>query len=408
MSNDMNRIAYITVKAPFGTQETFILTEMLALRDKGADILIIPRDRPDELFHKEAEPLLENTISTPWLNMNIAKGFITFICRKPGSFIKILNNIAFKSRNLKTALKNLIVFPKAIYLSAVLKDASVSHIHAHWASTPSTMAYVISEVTGIPWSFTAHRGDITEDNILKKKCASASFVRTIDEGGRRDLSGIINDRTLEEKILTVHMGVEVAGNVRRPAMPQEVFTILCPANFVPKKGHRYLMECCRILSDKGVRFRCLIAGDGPLEDELKGMAEGLSAGCDVRFLGRLPHERLLGLYAEGEVDAVVLPSIVTEDGVKEGIPVALLEAMSYGIPVISTSTGGIPEVLGDGSGIMVKEKDADSLAQVIERLIRDPDYCNRLGMRGRKKIEEFFNVSLISERLLELFSDRAG
>ncbi len=400
----MKRIAYITVKAPFGTQETFILTEMLALKDRGADILILPRDRSGELFHKEAAPLIKDTLSTPWFDVDIAKDFISFICRKPGSFIKIMYNIAFKARNIRIALKNLVVFPKAVFLSEDIKKASISHIHAHWASTPSTMAYIISRITGIPWSFTAHRGDIAVNNIINKKCASALFVRAIDEEGRKDLTEIAGDSALQGKILTLHMGVEVPENVKAPVISREAFTILCPANFVPKKGHRYLFESCKILSDRGVKFECLISGDGPLGDELKGMVEGLPGGCNIKFLGRLPHEQLLGLYAEGRVDVVVLPSIVTGDDVREGIPVALMEAMSYGIPVISTRTGGIPELLGDGSGIMVEEKDAESLAGAIEKLINDPDYYALTGMRGREKIERDFNLSLISERLLELFS----
>lgn len=400
----MKRIAYITVKAPFGTQETFILTEMLALKDRGADILILPRDKSGALFHKEAAPLIKDTLSTPWFDVNIAKNFIRFICRKPVSFIKIVYDIAFKARNIRIALKNLIVFPKAVSLSEDIKKASISHIHAHWASTPSTMAYIISKVTGIPWSFTAHRGDIAENNIINKKCTSALFVRAIDEEGRKDLTGIVADSALQRKILTIHMGVKVAGNIRKPEISREAFTILCPANFVPKKGHRYLFESCRILSDKGISFECLISGDGPLEDELKEMVEGLPVGCNIRFLGRLPHEQLLGLYAEGRVDVVVLPSIVTGDGVREGIPVALMEAMSYGIPVISTRTGGIPELLGDGSGIMVEERDTESLADAIEKLINDPDYYALMSMRGRKKVERDFNISLISKRLLELFS----
>ncbi len=400
----MKRIAYITVKAPFGTQETFILTELLALKDRGADILILPRDRSDELFHKEAEPLIKDTLSTPWFDVYIARDFISFICRKPLSFIKIVYNIAFKARNIRIALKNLIVFPKAVSLSEDIKKASISHIHAHWASTPSTMAYIISGITGIPWSFTAHRGDIAENNIIKKKCASASFVRAIDEKGRKDLMEIAGDSDLQGKILTLHMGVEVPGKIRKPGISREVFTILCPANFVPKKGHRYLFESCKILSDRGVKFECLISGDGPLGDELKSMVEEFPVGRNIRFSGRLPHEQLLGLYAEGRVDAVVLPSIVTGDDVREGIPVALMEAMSYGIPVISTRTGGIPELLGDGGGIMVEQKDAESLAGAIEKLINDPDYYALTGMQGRKKIERDFNVSLISKRLLELFS----
>jgi glycosyltransferase involved in cell wall biosynthesis len=109
------------------------------------------------------------------------------------------------------------------------------------------------------------------------------------------------------------------------------------------------------------------------------------------------------MYKERIVDILILPSINTGNGEFEGIPVSLMEAMAFGIPVISTDTGGIPELIGDGSGIMVKEKDPEAIAVSIEKLMNDKPYYDFISERGRKKIERDFNVSIISKELLKLF-----
>jgi colanic acid/amylovoran biosynthesis glycosyltransferase len=400
----VNKLAYISAETPLGRGETFILSEIMSLKKLGADILIIPRDRSHELFHKRAEPLLKDALIIPWFDIKIAKEFLKYIYRNPIAFLRIVNDVAFNARNAKIALKNLIILPKALYLSVILKDKSISHIHAHWGSTTSTMAYIISRITTVPWSFTAHRWDIRENNLLKDKCKAASFVRVINQKGRKEMIKIAKDGSLIEKILVVHMGVDMPEiNGRSSATASEMFTILLPANLILVKGHKYLIEACRIIADKGIKFKCLIAGDGPLEESLKIMVSDLGLDGCIKFLGRLSHERLLDLYENGRINVVVLPSILTEDGENEGIPVALIEAMSYTIPVISTDTGGIPELIGDGSGIMVKEKESEAIANAILKLRKDPSYGSLLGQLGRKKVESGFNISVISRRLIKLF-----
>jgi colanic acid/amylovoran biosynthesis glycosyltransferase len=402
----MKKLVYITARTPFSTGETFILTEMLALKDAGADMLIIPRDRSHILFNNKAESLLKDTLIIPWFDIKIAEEFLKYIYGNPINFLRIVNDITFNTRNAKIALKNIIILPKALYLSMNLKENNISHIHAHWGSTTSTMAYIISKITGIPWSFTAHRWDIPENNLIRNKCKTASFVRSIDEKGRKEIIEVVKDKSLAEKILMVHMGVNMPQINGRAGRASDIITILCPANLVLKKGHRYLLNACRIMSDKDVKFKCLIAGDGPLEESLKIMVSDLGLNGYIEFLGRLSHERLLDLYDSGRINVVVLPSIVTEGGEKEGISVALMEAMSYAIPVISTDTGGISELIGDGSGIMVKEKDSEAIANAIVKLNRDPCYGNLLCQLGRKKVERDFNASVISRRLLKLFAIR--
>ena len=403
----MGKIVYITASTPLGTGETFILTEMLALKKSGADLLIIPRDVSENVFHEAARSLLAYSLIVPWLSCGITRSLLTYILKNPTPFLKLVYRITLGTRSRRMAIKNLIIFPKAIHLSELLKKEDISHIHAHWGSTTSTLAYVIARITGIPWSFTVHRWDIPENNMLKEKVRTAAFVRCIDEQGRGELKDFFREPVLEKKILTIHMGVPISETTKEPHRNERVFTFMCPANLVPKKGHRYLFEACRILAEKGTRFKCFVAGDGPLEEDLKVMVSALDLSGYVEFLGRITHERLFNFYSKKLVDAVVLLSIVAEDGQKEGIPVALIEAMSFRIPVISTNTGGIPELIGDGSGIMVKERDTYAIADAIEKLINDTALYKELAEKGRLKVISEFNVVTVAGALSKLFSTYA-
>jgi len=111
---------------------------------------------------------------------------------------------------------------------------------------------------------------------------------------------------------------------------------------------------------------------------------------------------LLELYANNEVDCVILPSIVMDKGEHEGIPVSLMEAMAFKIPVISTNTGGIPELLDNDAGIMVEQKNSYKLAEAIETLIKDEGLRMKLGESGYNKVMEEFSLPNIVTKLLEL------
>jgi glycosyltransferase involved in cell wall biosynthesis len=107
------------------------------------------------------------------------------------------------------------------------------------------------------------------------------------------------------------------------------------------------------------------------------------------------------MYDQGKVDCVILPSIVTLTE-KEGIPVSLMEAMAYKIPVIATRTGGIPELLDNGAGILVNEKDHVEMANSIIKLMEDRDYYEELAEEGYNKVYQEFYLPNIVERLIEL------
>ncbi|MFH0855450.1 MAG: glycosyltransferase family 4 protein [Candidatus Omnitrophota bacterium] len=186
---------------------------------------------------------------------------------------------------------------------------------------------------------------------------------------------------------------------------KKIFTIITPANLLPIKGHCYMIEACGILKHKSLRIRYLIAGTGPLESELKTIVTKYGLLDCIEFKGCLPHEQIIDMYQKGDIDSVVLPSVVLRAGEHEGIPVALMEAMANGIPVISTKTGSISELVGYNEGILVNPSSAEELANAIETLINDTVYYNKLSISGRDKIIRDFNSEKICAELMQVYQN---
>ena len=135
-----------------------------------------------------------------------------------------------------------------------------------------------------------------------------------------------------------------------------------------------------------------------------GKVEKLELRDRVTFLGLLPHEKLLGSMQTGAWDLLVLPSIVTNSGEKEGIPVAIIEAMSCRIPVVSTLTGGIPELFeGVEGSLLVPPRDPAALAEAIARLIGNPDLRERLVESARRRVEDSFAIEQVAAELAKRF-----
>lgn len=385
-------ICYITVQSPWGKAESFLVEEMLEVKHRGVDLLIIPRNPPKEVFHEEAKELLENAVWLPLINLRMVGVFFKALLIR-ASLWKILGHIVRHARNPWVLIKNLAILPKGVFIAKMLRKEDTCHIHAHWGSTTSTMAYIISQLTGIAWSFTLHRWDIRENNMLEEKIRSAGFVRCISEHGKKELLKIVGEE-YKEKIRVVHLGVKVPENTAEFPKAKKLFTIVTPANLLEVKGHKYLIEACSILIEEGINnFQCILYGEGPLRTELENLIKGKKRDDYIKIPGAIPHEKLIKMYQNHDVDLVVLPSINTDKGEHEGIPVALMEAMAHGIPVISTNTGGIPELISNGAGIIVEEKSPEQLARAIIKTMKEEGFVKGLSETGYQKIQAKFNIA---------------
>jgi len=396
------KVAYITAQTPLGKGETFVLEELIELKYQGVDLLIIPRTPTKEIFHKEAESLIRSSICLPLINGKIFIKFIFSLITK-ARIVKVIGNMFKYSRNIHILIKNLAVLAKGVYVSDIIKNNKVQHIHSHWGSTTATMAYISSELTGIPWSVTLHRWDIKENNMLKEKVKSAKFVRCISENGKIELFKIIGT-DFKDKIKVIHIGVKIPSNIDEIYEGEKCFKIITPANLLPVKGHRYLIEACSILIKKNIKnFKCIFYGEGLIRKMLEKLIEENSLRSYIKMPGIIPHERLLKMYRNNEVDMVILPSINTENGEHEGIPVSLMEAMAHSIPVVSTNTGGIPELLSNNVGIMVDEKNSEQLAIVIKKFIENRNFREKIGRKGYNKVFKEFNAQKNTEKLVDIF-----
>jgi len=392
------RIVYVTAGLPYSSgQEEFFIPEIAELTRRGHRLLIVPRQRMGSIGGAEARQLLGAAKALPLLSPGIAYSALFEFCRRPVTCVQDLWKAGSRGEAVRRA-KNLAVFPKALWLARMAREFGAEHIHVQWLSTTASMALVAHHFAGIPWSATAHRWDIADNNLLEDKIREASFVRFISNKSM-ELARSLCSFEIASKGFVLHLGVRMPEGEFPPAVGLAARRLMCPANMIPVKGHEYLLRAVAILKERGVGCELLLAGDGPLRKDLEKMVRSLGVSDAVRLVGRLPHDELLSFYRRREIGIVVLPSVDLGDGEHEGIPISLVEAMAHRVPVISTETGGIPELLAGGCGMLVPAANPEALAGSIERVLSDSELQHALSVEGRRRVEEDYAVEKVVDEL---------
>ncbi|HTD42631.1 MAG TPA: glycosyltransferase [Bryobacteraceae bacterium] len=390
------KIIYITANLPHGTGEAFVVPEVNQLVLSGQEVLVIPCSPRGRIVH--GQELLQGARREALYSPNVLKAATLATLAAARQTAAAVRPV-FGSRSPAVMIKNLAVVPKALWLADVAVRWGADHIHCHWAGTTATMAMLASKISGVPWSLTAHRWDIVENNLLATKVRSASFVRFISEDGLRMARSIGIGTAENARVL--HMGVAVPARVQRRYGPRPI--VLCPARLAEVKGHRFLLEAWSILQRRGVDGELWVAGDGSLRRELEALSGTLGLGGSTKFLGSVEHGALLKFYEEGAVSAVVLASVDLGDGHHEGIPVGLIEAMSYAIPVVATAAGGTAELVIPGTGVLVPPADPAALAEAIRSLLQDGELNEQLGRSGREHVAREYNIVRVAGKLVSEF-----
>jgi glycosyltransferase involved in cell wall biosynthesis len=295
-------------------------------------------------------------------------------------------------------------------LAALASSRGIGHLHAHFGTDATTVALLASRLSAIPFSFTAHARDIyhtyvdplTDDILRKRKIAEASFVVTVSDYNRRHLAklaGPVDGR----KVQRVYNGVDLT-RFRPSEAARESALFLTVGRLIEKKGITHLVEACRLMAARGRRFRCLVVGQGPDEGALRAqIAEAGLTSC-VELLGALAQQRVRELI--GQASAMVLPCVVSDSGDRDGLPTVLLEALAGGLPAISTTVAGVPEIIEhETSGLLVPPADPSALANAMERLLDQPDLRARLALAARRKAEKSFDLRANVAHLRRRFID---
>jgi glycosyltransferase involved in cell wall biosynthesis len=383
-------IAYVLKMYP-RFSETFVLAELLELERQGVRLHVFSLKKPDDgVFHADIARLRapvtylpESALLTPGV---YAAAHRKLARRDPRRYAAAF--AAASASHRRTAWKH---FLRAGYIAAELPKLGVSHVHAHFASGPAAVAHHLHRLTGISYSFTAHAKDIyiesVDEDALAAKLRAARFAVTVSDYNRRYLSRLADP----DRLVRIYNGLDLERFSPNGAPPDAPPLVLAVGRLIEKKGFADLIHACGLLRDRGVDFRCLAVGKGPLASDLATLVDELGLHDRVELVGPKPREEVLKLYRRASV--VVAPCVVGSDGNRDGLPTVLVEAMALGVPVVSTDVTGIPELVEDGrTGLVVPEHDPAALAEAIGRIVGDQARAAARARAGRERIEERFDL----------------
>jgi glycosyltransferase involved in cell wall biosynthesis len=295
----------------------------------------------------------------------------------------------------------------AFYFAEFFSRNGVDHVHVHFANRAAHTALFLKEISGIPFSVTAHgqdfMKDLGSDDLLREICAAAEFVAAETDHS----SELLRRRSPDSaaKIHRVYNGIDLE-HFPMPvsAIVNPVPRIISVGRLVAFKGFEHLIEACAELARRGFDFVCDIIGDGPLHDELQAKIESLNLSHRVDLHGSVSQEAVLEKLQAADIFA--LASVTDAQGASDIFPTVILEAMASARPVVSTRVAGIPELVVDGqTGILVSPGDLSGLTQALEQLLRDGELRLRYGRAGRARIEQHFRIQQTVAPLLRLLDD---
>ncbi|MEO5717909.1 MAG: glycosyltransferase, partial [Chthoniobacterales bacterium] len=397
------QLGYLYSRYPVVSQ-TFCDMEMLELERRGYDLLIGAVHPPltslrHEHFGRFRSPVY---YAPPAPIMALWEKTIRAAERWPTALIE--QHERKYGPDFKAALRA----RNASYFAELFTRKGIRHFHVHFANRAAHTALFVKQISGIPFSITAHgqdfMSDLGQDDLLREICRAAEFVAVETDYSR----GLLQERCPESagKIHRVYNGLDLA-NLPSPSKeerPSGPTTIVSVGRLVPFKGFEVLLEACAELELRNFDFRCQIVGDGPLRGKLEKMIADLNLGRRVELCGSLSqgdvYSKLRGC------DIFALACVIDADGASDVFPTVIMEAMACAKPVVSTTLAGIPESVLEGvTGLLVAPGDQEALANALDKLLRDSALRTRLGEAGHARLTSEFNVAKTIEPLHELFSD---
>ncbi|MBS2138601.1 colanic acid biosynthesis glycosyltransferase WcaL [Escherichia coli] len=401
------KVGFFLLKFPLSS-ETFVLNQITAFIDMGFEVEIVALQKGDTQNTHAAWTKYNLAARTRWLQDEPAGKVAKLRHRASQTLRGIHRKNTWQALNLKrygAESRNLIL---SAICGQVAPPFHADVFIAHFGPAGVTAAKLreLGVIRGkIATIF--HGIDISSREVLNHY--TPEYQQLFRRG---DLMLPISDLWAgrlqkmgcpREKIAVSRMGVDMTRfsprPVKAPTTPLEIISV---ARLTEKKGLHVAIEACRQLKAQGVAFRYRILGIGPWERRLRTLIEQYQLEDVIEMPGFKPSHEVKAML--DDADVFLLPSVTGADGDMEGIPVALMEAMAVGIPVVSTLHSGIPELVeADKSGWLVPENDARALAQRLAAFSQlDTDELAPVVKRAREKVEHDFNQQVINRELASL------
>jgi len=400
MTADNRPVLGMILKGYPRISETFISNEIFLLEQLGFSIHLISMRHPRESFaHKSVKKIqaevdyLPETLLLPlpkFLYHNILLAI-----KRPRVYHEAFKTAIRRfSRTHKPAtFKHLL---QAGYLvHRLLPRRNIIHLHAHFAHSPASVAMFAAQLSGLPFSFTAHAKDIytSDPKQLAEKLRLARFAVTCTEYNRRYLNNLsIPGKT---PIYRVYHGIDLDFFSMQAAdiAPSAPFRILTIARLTRKKGLHTVLRAIRMLVDDGIPIEHTLIGDGEDRKTVLTLIKALKLEKTVQWIGTQPHDVVLDYYRRA--DLFVLGCEIAPNGDRDGIPNVILESMAMGVPVVTTEISAIPEVIEDNrTGLLVSPGNYEEMASAMNRLLTEASLRNTIIALAQEKVQHFNNQTL--------------
>lgn len=352
------RICYLLKRFPRLSQ-TFVLNELLELERQDVDVVVVAREPSDE-------PIVNERIS-----------------------------------ELRAPVQYLPAGADHDTIAATVSSHNPAHVHAHFATWGAETALAVHRRTGLPYSFTAHATDIyraaLDGAALVDRLAEAKAVVTVSEANRKHLESLLTAAGRTGAIRRIYNGLDL--DVLQPDPVERLAgLVVSVGRLIEKKGFPDLVTAMAQLDETA---QCVIAGDGPDRDSLQRQIDESGLTERVRLVGAVSAAEALTLIAQATV--FVLPCVISADGDRDALPTVVLESMALGTPAVSTDVNGVPEMLGEGCGVIVPQHAPAALATAIGQLLASPSRCAEIASAARQRMTERFDIHRNVAELRRLF-----
>ena len=421
-------IAYILKGFP-RLSETFIANEIHLLETMGLRLKLFSIKQGDEQTHavvdKIAAPLdycpqttsLSGTTLGRWLNENwphYKAANLRVLRRSPVAYLFTLMRAVWMMLSYRSSLlarpKKVFIkeFLQAAYIAdQILDDPRIGHLHGHFCHGATTITWFISLLTGLEFSFTAHAKDIYQKqlnpgDLLEKKIRSSRFVVTCTGANHTHLSAL---SPAPDHVHTIYHGLDTGYFTPAPEKRDiDPPLILSVGRFVEKKGFDLLIEACASLKADGHDFHCIIVGEkGDAYPTVTRLIKHHKLEKHITLHRAVTQSELRELYHRATL--FTLPCRIIADGDRDGIPNVMVEAMSCGLPCVSTRISGIPELVKHQiNGLLIEQNDCQALAAALLKLLGNEALRTRLSEQARNTVLTDFNsrqTTLELQRLLQ-------
>ena len=395
------RLAYLVSSYP-AISHTFILREVQRLRALGHDISTASINRPDRPEAQRDAAEQAEAQATYCVKADGAQGAVTALTywakRDPGALARTL----WWGLCLSASQRSIMGFIYAVEATMVghwMAQKDLSFLHVHFGNAGATVGMLVKRLTGCHLSYTIHGPDEFDDipgQYLRTKVEQADDIICISGFVRGQLMRI-SEPEQWPKLQVCRLGVDpgLFTYGLREAHPGPT-RLLCVGRLTPAKCQVLLVQACARLRDLGEDFHLTMVGTGPDLGRVEQAVHSMDMQGRITLTGALTQAQVREQLAAADV--FVLPSLA------EGIPVVLMEAMSSGVPCVTTPVNGIPELIQHGrSGLLAVPGDLDSLVEQLREIIGDRALQHRLAITAREKIETDFDLDKNVRKLGKIF-----